>query len=628
MRKRLIGILVSISLALALTGCAGQVGSIGPQGSQGEPGQTGSKCEPGKDGTSLLTGVGAPSDALGNAGDSYIDTETWDYYLKTGAGWIKQGNIKGQDGQNGVQGSDGDDGLSAYEIYVKYHPDYEGDEEQWIHDLINGDLYEANYWTLTFETNGGTTIDPVQILDKEILAHYLPDSPKKDGFVFDGWYIDPYLSTRVNLYSMVTRNLTLYAGWRERVFTIWALTEEIPIINRVLSDYNANAESGETIEYEVWDYDSPIWHFRNNPYIDDYPSLIFDSDYYFNELCSKYDCIAPVPTDVAVEIEKTNAEKAVETAKIDDTMYAYPVSADNGYFLYYNSEFFTPKQASSMESLLATAKEKGKKVLFDLDNGYYSASVFMSPQVFGTEKGISWHYNDDNQVVYDMDWATDKGAQVAKDFSDLIVPYVEDGTLIEGDNTAIWTLSASGELQAVVSGTWVFAYLTKNWGEDKVVGTKLPTFNSTLDTGVETACQLASFIGSKLYVVNSWATEEEQATAHKVAQLLTSKEAQLLRWKELSMVPTNLDARDDSGFVETISAPYTGLLAQEPYGAIQAQVVESSYWTPGEQIGRTIMQGYYDSTKPLETLEDWKAYLTAAIKTLVDPFSALLDSCH
>ena len=567
-----------------------------------------------------MTGVGAPSDALGYVGDSYIDTETWDYYLKTSVGWIKQGNIKGQDGQNGTQGADGEDGLSAYEIYIKYHPDYEGDEEQWIHDLINGDLYEAKYWTLTFETNGGTAIDPVQILDKGILNYYLPDSPKKEGFVFDGWYIDPYLSTPVNLYSTVTRNLTLYAGWRERVFTIWAPSEEISVIDKVLSDYNANAEPGETIEYEVWGYeDSPMWNFLNNPYIDDYPSLIFDSDTYFNELCSKYDCIAPVPAETASEIAKTNGPRAIESAKIDDRLYAYPVSVDNGYFLYYNNEYFTPEQTGSMESLLATSESKGKKVLFDLDNGYYSASVFMSPQVFGTEKGIGWHYNDENEVVYDMEWASDKGAQVAKDFSDLIVPYVEDGTLIEGDNTTISAYSASGELQAVISGTWVYDTLAENWGERNVVATKLPTFYSTLDTGVETACQLASFIGSKLYVVNSWATEEEQATAHKVAQLLTSEEAQLLRWEQRSMIPTNSEARGDPRFLETLSAPYTGLLAQEPYGAFQAQVVESLYWTPGENIGRALMQGYFDSSEPLTTRDEWKAALEEAVETLVDP---------
>ena len=47
---------------------------------------------------------------------------------------------KGEQGEQGIQGEKGDDGLSAYEIYLKYHPEYTGNEGQWIEDLVNGRL--------------------------------------------------------------------------------------------------------------------------------------------------------------------------------------------------------------------------------------------------------------------------------------------------------------------------------------------------------------------------------------------------------------------------------------------------------------------------------------------------------
>ena len=47
---------------------------------------------------------------------------------------------KGEQGEQGIQGEKGDDGLSAYEIYLKYHPEYTGSESQWIEDLVNGNL--------------------------------------------------------------------------------------------------------------------------------------------------------------------------------------------------------------------------------------------------------------------------------------------------------------------------------------------------------------------------------------------------------------------------------------------------------------------------------------------------------
>ena len=55
----------------------------------------GEQGEPGKDGTSLLTGNGEPAANLGKNGDSYINLDTWDFYVKTNGTWIHVGNIKG-----------------------------------------------------------------------------------------------------------------------------------------------------------------------------------------------------------------------------------------------------------------------------------------------------------------------------------------------------------------------------------------------------------------------------------------------------------------------------------------------------------------------------------------------------
>ena len=50
----------------------------------------------GRDGASLLYGNGAPSSDLGKTGDSYIDLDSWDFYVNEENGWIKKGNIKGE----------------------------------------------------------------------------------------------------------------------------------------------------------------------------------------------------------------------------------------------------------------------------------------------------------------------------------------------------------------------------------------------------------------------------------------------------------------------------------------------------------------------------------------------------
>ena len=64
------------------------------QGPQGQQGQAGS---------SVLTGAGAPEADNGAVGDSYIDTLTWDFYVKTNTGWgTPVGNIKGGQGNPGT----------------------------------------------------------------------------------------------------------------------------------------------------------------------------------------------------------------------------------------------------------------------------------------------------------------------------------------------------------------------------------------------------------------------------------------------------------------------------------------------------------------------------------------------
>lgn len=79
-------------------GPKGDKGEQGPKGDTGEPGPKGDKGEigsNGKDGSSLLTGNGTPSDNLGNDGDSYVDLNCFDYYVKKESKWEYAGNIHG-----------------------------------------------------------------------------------------------------------------------------------------------------------------------------------------------------------------------------------------------------------------------------------------------------------------------------------------------------------------------------------------------------------------------------------------------------------------------------------------------------------------------------------------------------
>ena len=70
-------------------------------------------------------------------------------------------------------------------------------------------------FTITFDTQGGSEIAPITIRSGESLT--LPKAPTKDGYVFDGWYLDSNCIEEYEDSYVVSKNITLYAKWRELV---------------------------------------------------------------------------------------------------------------------------------------------------------------------------------------------------------------------------------------------------------------------------------------------------------------------------------------------------------------------------------------------------------------------------
>ncbi|MEO6633617.1 MAG: hypothetical protein ABIN13_17890, partial [Mucilaginibacter sp.] len=81
------------------------------RGAQGAQGPTGPA---GADGSVIFSGTGAPAPALGNTGDYYFDkTSSLFYGPKTGSGWGTGTSLKGTNGSNGSNGSNGTNGANG-----------------------------------------------------------------------------------------------------------------------------------------------------------------------------------------------------------------------------------------------------------------------------------------------------------------------------------------------------------------------------------------------------------------------------------------------------------------------------------------------------------------------------------
>ncbi len=70
------------------------------------------------------------------------------------------------------------------------------------------------YFTVSFNANGGTTYNSVQVLEGSHIQA-VPD-PIKTGFIFEGWYSDSEFLTPFDFdLDVIEANTTLYAKWKE-----------------------------------------------------------------------------------------------------------------------------------------------------------------------------------------------------------------------------------------------------------------------------------------------------------------------------------------------------------------------------------------------------------------------------
>jgi len=64
-----------------------------------------------------------------------------------------------------------------------------------------------------FVTGSDTTIPSQSISSKGVVKK--PEAPSKNGFAFDGWYIDKEYTSEYDFNTEVTKNITLYAKWAD-----------------------------------------------------------------------------------------------------------------------------------------------------------------------------------------------------------------------------------------------------------------------------------------------------------------------------------------------------------------------------------------------------------------------------
>ena len=275
----------------------------------------------------------------------------------------------------------------------------------------------------------------------------------------------------------------------------------------------------------------------------------------------------------------------------DGNLYAYPATADNGYFMFYNKKYFTEEDVQTLDGMMAKAAEAGKKVGFPMSNAWYFYSFFkgagldMTVSEDGVTNTCNWNATDTPitgvQVVEALLAVTSNPGFMEAD-SDPFVAGVKDGTIIAG-----------------VSGTWNANTAAEVWG-DNYAATKLPTFTVNGEQ-----VQMSSFAGFKLVGVNSYS--ENVGDAMDFAAFMTNEESQALRFEMRSQGPSNINAAA-SDAVQANPA-IAALAAQSAYADVQR--VGQAYWDAAAALGKIIVNGNPDNIELQTLLDNCVAGITA-----------------
>lgn len=357
---------------------------------------------------------------------------------------------------------------------------------------------------------------------------------------------------------------------------VWASEEDQELTTKLLGDFKAqypdvtfNIELGAESESKAKD-DILVD-------VEAAPDVFAFADDQINELV-KAGALQEVAATYTFDVTKENVSGAVAAATQDGKLYAYPMTADNGYFMFYDSSVFTADDMKSMDAMIEKAKASNKKIAMHVSNGWYIYAFFQ-----GNDLALT--LNDDGTNT--CEWNKAGGADVCQSIMDLFNTGVFVNLSDEDQATAI----AEGTICAAVNGTWRAETAKEAWGEN-YAATKLPTY-----TVAGAQKQMSSFSGYKLIGVNPHS--KNVGWAMLLAEFLTNEDSQMQRFAARGLGPSNIKAGASSD-VQADPA-ISALAAQAEFATPQR--VGGNYWSPAETLGSILAEGNPDGTDLQQLLD-------------------------
>lgn len=299
-------------------------------------------------------------------------------------------------------------------------------------------------------------------------------------------------------------------------------------------------------------------------------------------------------TDAVMDACGGKDSSAVQAASSDGKLYAYPMTADNGYFMFYNTEYFSESDVQTLDKMLEITAKNKKKLAITMDEGWYLYSFFKGA-------GLDVKLNEDGKTNT-CNWnATDTpftGVEVTQALLDI----TKNPGFISCKDAAFASGVKNGSIIAGVNGTWNAAVAKKAWGEH-YAAIQLPTF-----TCAGKQVQMSSFAGYKLIGVNAYS--KFPGYAMMLGEWLTNYENQVKRFETRGLGPANTKAAESEAVK---SDPAIAALTQQSQFA-SIQRVGDKYWSPAQTYGAIMIAG-----------NDKKVELQKLVDNLVEGITASIE---
>lgn len=234
--------------------------------------------------------------------------------------------------------------------------------------------------------------------------------------------------------------------------------------------------------------------------------------------------LTPLNSGSVSYIEENNDEGSVEATKIGDTVSAFPMTADNGYFMYYDDRVVDPTHVDSLEAILQDCKDNGKNFSMALETGsWYAASFF-----YATGCESEWKTSPEGTFTEYTDTFKDEAGRTALIGMQKIL---KSGNHKDSDKVSDFQQGIQSAV--VVSGIWDYKAAKDILG-DHLGMAPLPKF--TVD-GKE--YQMVSYLGHKLMGVKPQSDGTKALLLQKLAMYLTNEESQMRRFEAVGWGPSN-----------------------------------------------------------------------------------------